>query len=290
MTKSSEVKVTDKHDLDARVAEGLRATINRHGHAFQHAVLRRGEKLAGLRASKWLFDFAELPVEVRGQSTRIDFVLHQMDFSRGGPVRFLVAECKRANPALSNWCFVKAPYVKRDHREAVLVDSVQRLQDQVAASVMELLGAPAVYGIGYEIRGDEKGEGGPGRSAIEDAAGQVMRGVNGLIELFALQPDLLALNQATPIIPVIFTTANLWVSDVDVGSAELSSGALPSGSVVVERKPWLWWQYQPGPGIVHSLPRAGGEGELSRLGERWYTRTIAVVAPDGIDAFLQREY
>lgn len=55
---------------------------------------------------------SEFPVESE-KGTRVDFVLERKA-SNSYKRLFLVAECKRANPATANWCFVKSPYPHRN--------------------------------------------------------------------------------------------------------------------------------------------------------------------------------
>lgn len=70
----------------------------------------------------WALEGVEIPVEVRGEPTHVDFLLkHRFDPA------YLVGECKRANPKLSNWCFFKAPYVTSYRADQVLVEVVNNL-------------------------------------------------------------------------------------------------------------------------------------------------------------------
>ena len=57
------------------------------------------------------------------------------------------------------------------------------------------------------------------RKSIEEAAGQVCRGVNGLVSLFAQHPPLRQQQGtvAVRLMAAIFTTANLFVTDADLG-------------------------------------------------------------------------
>lgn len=91
-----------------------RKVLSSHGHAFQYAVLRRAEELSD--HTRWIFEVAEFPVGGPPNTIHIDFVLR----SKTGGV-YLVAECKRADPARANWCFVKAPYTRRAADENELV-------------------------------------------------------------------------------------------------------------------------------------------------------------------------
>src|SRR5688500_5164251 len=81
-------------------------TLNLHGHPFESAVLRRAEQLALKGDTQWRFQASEFPVTVQGFDTRIDFILSESFRNLvPTPSRLLVAECKRANPKVSNWLF-----------------------------------------------------------------------------------------------------------------------------------------------------------------------------------------
>ena len=126
--------------------EAFRAAVDRHGHAFQNAVLRRADYLFGIRHSMWAFSAAEVPCEVRGASTRIDFVLQRNDWNGSGPVAYLIAECKRINPALSDWCFARTPYIRRN------LSSSRLISDQVLRDSNETLGVDVhAFGHGREV-------------------------------------------------------------------------------------------------------------------------------------------
>src|SRR5437867_2805939 len=95
--------------MNDQLAHEFVNAVNRQGYAFQFAVLEKAKQLLASGDSSFGFEVSEFPVQIRGAHTRIDFVL----LKRDGKLR-LVSECKRANPALSNWCFARAPYVRRD--------------------------------------------------------------------------------------------------------------------------------------------------------------------------------
>src|SRR5438067_1519637 len=92
----------------AEVAGGFERVLNRHGYGFQYAVLRKARLLFEKKQSVWRFEVSEFPVTTQHDSTRIDFVLKAG--SKETPI-LMIVECKRANPALANWCFIHAPAV-----------------------------------------------------------------------------------------------------------------------------------------------------------------------------------
>ncbi len=272
----------------------FQGALNRHGHPFQYAVIRRAHQLADQQRSPWRFEASEFPVDVQGYNTRIDFVLSQSH--QGTPYRFLVAECKRANPSLSDWLFARAPYVRRNEGSAAIL--VERLRNKARAlffaSVGRLDHSSNVYHVPLEVKGVGKGDAaGPGRGAIEEAATQVMRGVNGLIECLSKHRRFAPINAAVTFVPVTFTTARIWVTEADLGNTDLVKGHLDLDQVDVLERPWLWLQYHVSPTLKHSVERElekadefSGEnlGDLLNLE---YARSIAVVSGTGIDAFLE---
>jgi hypothetical protein len=281
--------VTSNESDESSPAAKLRKVIDRHGHAFQEAVLRRGEKLHRDRKSSWVFDAAEVPVEVRGDHTRIDFVLYEVTTDVWGPSKYLVAECKRANPALSEWCFAKSQYVRRDARLGdVIVDEVSADAYRLRVGKQVLTRGQDVYHRGFEVRSDSKGEGNPDRSAIETACGQVIRGVNGLIGLLRSRIKILIVNHPTPIIPVVFTTARLWTTDTDLANADLVSGQLNQATLELRPVPWLWYRYHVSPGLTDPEPRTTDADEIGKLVEQWYARCVAIVSSGIDDFFAQR--
>ena len=67
----------------------------------------------------------ELPVVVREQRTRVDFILTKALWNARRE-RSLFSECERLTPKLLQWCFLSAPEVRSDNQaivEQVAIDS-----------------------------------------------------------------------------------------------------------------------------------------------------------------------
>ncbi|MGA9994616.1 MAG: hypothetical protein WBP93_04330 [Pyrinomonadaceae bacterium] len=262
--------------------------LNRHGYGFQYSVLNLAHELSNSGESSWGFLVSEFPVEVRGAGTRIDFVLRR----RGETHFLLLAECKRANPALSNWCFARAPYVYRnkpENLEPVIMEHAEiRYDTVVTADARERWSAHNPCHIGLEVRsnmrGDAKGESG---RAIEDACSQVLRGLNGMVDLLFRHRHILANWRRADFLPVIFTTAGLWLSEVELTSAELESGNVDLTRSNFTRQPWVCYQYHQSPGIKHSASPINISSDLGLLIKSEYIRTIPIVSPEGIAPFLR---
>jgi hypothetical protein len=273
-----------------RVAGAVKRALNSHGYAFLYAVLRHCERLHEERRSRWRFEVAEFPVDTKSGGTRLDFLLYGQN-PDCGVAAYLVCECKRVNPALAEWCFVRVPYVRRGRSrvralfDQVIFDSYRAVQSRTVA----LDDRVEPYALGLEIKGGAKGESGAGRGAIEEAAIQVCRGVTGLIDFSKDNHQPFAFVPPPVIIPVVFTTARLFTSQVDLRTADLRTGRLP-GDLAVQEAKWLWFQYPVSSALRHSVNRRQVSAErLKSLGdvlELEHARSIAVVNAEGVEAFL----
>jgi hypothetical protein len=88
-------------------------------------------------------------------------------------------------------------------------------------------------------------------------------------------------------VPVIFTTARLSVAKGDLSAADLTTGILPEEWGTLISTPWLWYTHNQSPALRHRLPPSGETpASLSAAIHAEYSRTIAIVGPDGVDAFL----
>lgn len=122
--------MSDSKTINQDALDKFQATLNRHGYGFQFAVLSESQKCFDSRTSAFVLETIELPVVVNGNSSRIDFVLKRVSehLIFPFPLRplYLVAECKRANPSLSTWCFARAPFTRQNgHANHLFIESVQ---------------------------------------------------------------------------------------------------------------------------------------------------------------------
>jgi len=303
--------VTQPADQQARsLQKAVTSHLNRHGYVFQDTVMRRAETLHADGQSKWALAPSEFPVEVNGVPAHVDLILRHEDH-----FDFLVCECKRVRPGHSVWCFFRrtsgSPHAVSDcisveqlffpgeggARLAVSRGAQSRQTDRAYHHAISVL---------RKVDSDSKEPSGvPERKAIEEAATQVCRGLNGLVEHFSRVRAADESRVQVRLLPVIFTTAELVVSDADLGSGDLSSGNLDRHELGLRKVSWLYYQYHQSPGIKHSLSWAvalpgayepwTGEGthtsvydalKLTNDLESEYLRSIAVVSSDGIQEFL----
>lgn len=285
--------------MSDELRKGLVHSINVHGHAFHYAVLKTAEKLFEEKSSPWVFEVAEFPVLNKSIPLHIDFILRNKHEQSS-----LIAECKRCDPAISNWCFIKAPYVSRgtsSGRERIVRELVFKIRDTniVKTGLQWISRSSDIYRLSFELKSKAKGEGCYGRGQINDAITQVLRGLNGMIE-FAVN-ELTKGNHAlfkednkgtmyASYLPVIFTTAKLWVCDCDISEADLESGKVNLDEAKLEERKWLFYQYAQSPDLKHPYSIAGLDSDISHILYSDYTRTIPIVNAEGIKEFLSDSF
>src|SRR5688500_12031654 len=101
--------MTDTSTEGEQLSPEIRKVLNTHGYGLQYAALRRVEQLNSSEETPWVFDGAEVPVVAGNIPVHIDFILRSKTQQT-----YLIAECKRADPATARWCFVRAPYTWRN--------------------------------------------------------------------------------------------------------------------------------------------------------------------------------
>lgn len=280
--------------------KGLAHSLNTHGYSFQYAVLKASNICFENNTSPWAFEASEFPVAVNDFSTHIDFILR----NKNEPFYF-IGECKRANPAVANWCFVKAPYVswnistgERIVREVICVDPENKTaQPKICLDWIER--SKEIYRLAFEVKSAGKGEATYGRGQVNEATTQVLIGLNGIISFFI---NHYKKNKKLPFgkyvknvyraafMPVIYTTANLWVSDVDLSMADIKDGNIDVSSVQLKQKEWLFYQHSQSPNIKHSFGNLGNSEGLSDLLYLDYTRTIPIVNSSAIQSFFSQYF
>ncbi len=114
----------------------------------------------------------------------------------------------------------------------------------------------------------------------------MLRGLSGYLEALSQNKELFE-GTKTHLLPVIFTTAQLWISSADLGSADLSTGDIDLSNDKFEPVPWLWYQYHMSPGLKHiSVYQPKDQIKVEEFIESKYIRTVAIVSPSGIEEFL----
>lgn len=281
-------------DEEANLSASARKAFDIHGYGFHYAVMRRGEELFQAGQSRWHLVGAEYPVEA-DTSTHIDFVYGTgLDTSTR---TYLVAECKRVDPARGRWCFATAPYTFFDpDNEEVVFDELQCAAGSygIAHHPRRVRTSRRICHIGRELRSDKAGDGEGGNSkAIDSAVAQVLRGTSGLLGYLRGDSNrFFGEQRCFRFIPVVFTNAEVWTIDVDLGTSDLRTGKLPK-DIAVTRHDWIWFVHNRSPAIAPRQP-APTKGtcvsdDLARQLRLEFARSIAIVSSDGIDGFLGQD-
>lgn len=263
----------------------LKHLLDSHGYSFQYAVLRAFEELVKEKHVDWHFEVAEFPVENRGADTRIDFIISQT-YSRF----ILVCECKRANPALRDWVFLKTPYrTPEAYKDRSLSIEYMTRDDGAPAftTIHSYEQALNVYDLAVELRGHAKGDaGGRGRGAIEEACTQLIRGVQGYFNFRATMASKQKTTERRFVFPVVFTTAALWEGAPPLHMADLRTGELPE-TPAITRQPWVWYQFPVSPGLRNMIGQFDAPETAGAALREIYTRSVAIVNPENLGGFLE---
>jgi hypothetical protein len=290
---------------DARAVKQL---LDAHGIAFQYGLLAVVERLATTSLSPWRFEAAEFPVETQGHPTHIDFIL-----SNPGDSVLLICECKRVDPGQTAWYFFSAPYTYRtnlrhpiicedihfDGNRSTHTDTVLRKALGVVISARHDVYHYAIERSGWK---DHRKSVGSARQSIDDAATQVCRGMNGLVDHYARIRSQQRAARRIRLVPVIITTARLFRSGIDLRHTDLTEGVVTTDDLELQEVPWVFYQHNTSPGIKHSKSwTRDGSGDtithddlsealdLSGALQSEFTRTIAIVTGAHFDEFLRAE-
>lgn len=284
--------MTDYPDLSREVSSGLRKILNTHGYGFQYAILSEAKRLFDERRSGWRFEAAEVPVVTRGTTIHIDFLLRRGDEANQ---TYLIAECKRTDSARARWGFAQAPYTWRDARPRNVIFeqvSCEPPDNRILERTPYECECPMnrrPYHHGFELRTSSRGEGtGQSTGAIMKAVTQALRGTSGWINhLFSHRS--FTKKTTFRFIPVIFTTAELWVTDAELSQAELTTGTLPLGAVTAAQVDYVWLTHNRSSDLRHDLAWERTNDDLFREMRREFARSIAIVSPGSIESFLTKE-
>jgi hypothetical protein len=277
-------------DFLSSLSAGLTSTLDRHGHSFHYAILKHCQNLfSRLSEAAWTVEATEFPVQAGGVDTRIDFILRAR--SDQTPVTlFLACECKRANPALSSWCFARAPLMRRTRSHRAIVEILRRPHNQHMMAHAAAINSTKPYHLAFALKSGQKGDPhGEQRDVIDEAATQVLRGFNGLCDFMHRNENISIPSHGSMVVPVIFTTASLFTTEANLATAELSTGNLPAPAEV-EPATWLWFQHHQSPSLSHSMMRYHPTTAMQSLGgvlEVEHARSIAIVSVDGVESFLR---
>jgi hypothetical protein len=152
-----------------------------------------------------------------------------------------------------------------------------------------------VFQLGFELRTGQQGDGFGQSRAINEAITQVLRGKSGLFNhlcesIRTADHRSLGIESSKRIrfIPAIFTTAQIWVTDVDLTEADLNTGNL-ANEVRAKPTDWIWFTHNQTSNLRPEYSRRQESSGLDGFSydlRREFARSIAIVSPSGVDNFL----
>jgi|ERR1043165_2606885 hypothetical protein len=279
--------------------------IESHGHALQFVALRQFNFLSARGLSEWEPLVAEFPVSCGDHETRVDFVLKHKTRDL-----YLSCECKRPDPKFTSWVFLRTNVVPGSTTGAECFQfqysKLQDAGDSYAAFAKAFPLGPFGVNLGMVIQRkrtqtqnqpegesefeDSQGRGGKDKKDIEQTAFQAFLGSVGLSRAIRQGERGLAAPKNFAVIPMIVTTANLYISDKDIGDSDLSTGNLNEKTLSLLPVEWVYLQYHcPAQLNRYREPIFSKEGSLESVLIAGHIRTIPIVKAQSIAKFLETQ-
>ncbi len=270
--------------------------LNEHGFLFE-------EKCASVLSKnssqiKWTVLSREFPVSVNSHDTRIDLVLRD-DLSTESII-YAVIECKRVNPNRAHWLFGN-PNNAENNAASFINLSSQHDRSGNYRTLYSLRQLSCSKVTSYIVDNwwleqrtyENKRVISP--NPIESTLLQVNLGVTGLGRELELQWSKTFPKQSVLFIPVILTTAPLFIASYDVEDVDLTTGDISVNKVnfgpaaeIPQQANWLLVNYSAGrstsPAGLHEASRSYDLKEL----EQYYKRAIFVVNSEHIAEFFAK--
>ena len=282
--------------MTTEISEVLFNALNEQGYLFQEAceqVLKNNEGATG-----WEVRASEYPVCLQGRDTKVDIVLHSKTSS--SPELYALVECKRADPSYIYWLFGAPGLPFGDALCSTFgLECRETMSDQpyqVNRLLTRLHFEVSTYGAVNRL---EAKRGSAGRTStpqnIENAFGQVLRGVGGFAQE---QLDQRCKSRAlfkTFFVPVVVTTASLYVAyyeprDIDLATGKISKDKVLFGpkSQPAEEVPWVLVDYGAGDNVAPKPIPDNYHGVDPAELQKHKMRSIFVVNSKSLVAFFSK--
>lgn len=282
------------NDSNTNLQQVLFDSLNEHGFLFQEKcaeVLRN----AG-HETNWIVHVQEYPVSVGERDSRIDIVMRED--KDGSRQLYAVVECKRINPDGGCWLF-GTPLGTYSQPLLIGLDGGYAKVGSYSIRYRQLklhfddIASHLIDNWWLDINGrSNKSSPNP----IEDAFRQVCLGVSGIAQEMELQCRKDPQDIKASFIPVVITTAPLYVASYEADKIDLASGSISIDQVCFgngdEREPsktkWLMVDYPASkslsPDDLYRDVRGISPVELEEI----HKRTIFVVNSKHIVEFFRR--
>lgn len=279
-------------DDDSRQA-GFRKAFSLHGFGLQYAAAATISRYSSGFGQRLNFVGAEVPVSIGGKETHADLVFRDPRI-RG----YLLIECKKTDPAVSEWCFAPSGLSGPSPTEARPVLDQLHFPDVSGRPHLQAVtahGPRECHQVGLSVKHpDKKGHGcDSDRDAIATTVAQALRAANGFIQLCRDNRDLIsgALSDGAGrvnFLPVVLTTAALYCSDRPLNLSDATSGEAPQ-NMSFSRVPWLWYEHNLSSSMRAELPGryvAEAWRDWGGYVRRVARRSVAIVGAEHVGTFL----
>lgn len=280
-------------NLEKKLFDGL----NEHGFLFQ-------EKCADLlknkqNQTKWRVQVQEYPVSTNVKDTRIDILLRDTSTYIRSEI-YAIVECKRVSPACA-WLFGNPllpsfgePLLVNLRTEGKPTDYTFDIHYHQLKVPLDNISTYLIDNWWLEVGKRRRKNASP--QPIEDAFTQLCIGVSGIAQEQEIQWRKASRKEYSAIfIPVLITTAPLYVAVYDLKDVDLASGKISPNKVCfgprgqeAEKVPWLIVDYGASRSISAERLYEHAEGISPVELEEYYKRSIYVVNSEHIVEFFTK--
>jgi hypothetical protein len=282
--------------MSVELSDLLFNAINEQGYLFREAceqALKNKEGTTG-----WEVKASEYPVSLQGQDTRVDIILRSKTSS--SPELYALVECKRADPTYIYWIF-GAPGLPFGNAlcSKLGIECRETRSDhpyQYSSFVKCLHFNLFIYGAESWLearKGSDKRISTP--QSIENAFVQVLKGVGGLAQEQIDQRhkghDLFK----TFFVPIVVTTASLYVANYETRDVDLSIGRIAKDKVrfgsegqPAEEIDYVLIDYGVGENVAPKPIPEGYHGVDPAELRKYKTRSIFVVNSKSLVLFFSK--
>lgn len=280
-----------KQDL----SELLLNALNEQGFIFQEACKHCLEEVQ----TGWKVKAFEYPVSLQGNDTRVDIVLRNSDSD--SPELWALIECKRADPEFVYWLFGSPGLPFGDASCSALGFSCLSTRSDEPFCIRKLV-EPLHFGIStYDAKNWTEVKRDSSRRIsntenIEKAFAQVLTGTAGFAEEHLEQRYKHRHTFKTFFIPIVITTAKLYVAEYKPKDVDLETGTISKEKVHLSPKgqppeelEWMLIDYGAGENVAPSIiPEDYMCLDPGKLQEEYKTRSIFVVNAKSIISFFSK--
>lgn len=280
--------------MSGEFSELLLNALNEQGYLFREACEQALNNKEG--TTGWAVRASEYPVSLWGQETKADIVLRSKVTS--SPELYALVECKRADPSYIYWVF-GAPHFGDALCTTLGLECRETRSDQ-PYKVNRLLEQLHFKFVTDSAINWQEAKRGAGRRAsttqnIENAFIQVLKGIGGLAQEQLDQRRKSRVLFKTFFIPVVVTTASLYVAYYETKDIDLATGKISKTKVLfgpkgqpAEEEPWVLVDYGVGENVApEPIPKDYHGVDPAEL-QKHKIRSIFVVNSKSLVTFFSK--